>query len=103
MNTIIEYKQYGESLDATLTPDEGYSNMKVKITKEDSNTDFTSDYFNPSNNKIHIDYLHENVTIDAVALNVEGINTYTNMLCDAYLEINKKNTLIIPDWLKTGN
>ena len=76
MNTIIEYKQYGESLDATLTPDEGYSNMKVKITKEGSNTDFTSDYFNPSNNKIHIDYLHENVTIDAVALNVEGINTY---------------------------
>ena len=55
MSTIIEYKQYGKSLDATLTPDEGYSTMKVKITKEGSNTDFTSDYFNPSNNKIHID------------------------------------------------
>ena len=34
---------------------------------------------------------------------VENIDTYTNMLCDAYLEISKKNTLIIPEWLKTGN
>ena len=65
MTNITEYKQYGESLDVTLTPDEGYSNMKVKITKEGSNKDFTLDYFNPINNKIQIDSLHENVTIDA--------------------------------------
>ena len=76
MINITEYKQYGESLDVTLTPDEGYSNMKVKIKKEGSNKDFTSDYFNPINNKIQIDSLHENITIDAQALNVEGVTIY---------------------------
>lgn len=76
MINITEYKQYGESLDVTLTPDEGYSNMKVQIKKEGSNKDFTSDYFNPINNKIQIDSLHENITIDAQALNVEGVTIY---------------------------
>ena len=76
MSNITEYKQYGESLDVTLTPNEGYSNMKVKIKKEGSNKDFTLDYFNPINNKIQIDSLRENITIDAEALNVQGINIY---------------------------
>ena len=76
MSNIIEYKQYGESLDVTLTPDEGYSNMKVKIKKEGSNKDFTLDYFNPINNKIQIDSLRENITIDAEALNTEGVTIY---------------------------
>ena len=76
MSNITEYKQYGESLDVTLTPNEGYSNMKVKIKKEGSDKDFTSDYFNPNNNKIQIDSLHENITIDAQAFNVEGVTIY---------------------------
>ena len=76
MSNITEYKQYGESLDVTLTPDEGYSNMKVQIKKEGSNKDFTSDYFNPNNNKIQIDSLHENITIDAQAFDVEGVTIY---------------------------
>ena len=76
MTNITEYKQYGESLDVTLTPDEGYSNMKVQIKKEGSNKDFTSDYFNPNNNKIQIDSLHENITIDAEAFNTEGVTIY---------------------------
>ena len=49
------------------------------------------------------DILVSNKDENSIEKYVEGINTYTNMLCDAYLEINKKNTLIIPDWLKTGN
>lgn len=76
MSNITEYKQYGESLDVTLTPDEGYSNMKIQIKKEGSNKDFTSDYFNPNNNKIQIDALHENITIDAQAFYVEGVTIY---------------------------
>ena len=76
MSNITEYKQYGESLDVTLTPDEGYLNMKVQIKKEGSNKDFTSDYFNPNNNKIQIDALYENITIDAQAFNVEGVTIY---------------------------
>ena len=76
MSNITEYKQYGESLDVTLTPDEGYLNMKVQIKKEGSDKDFTSDYFNPINNKIQIDSLHENITIDAQAFNVEGVTIY---------------------------
>ena len=76
MSNITEYKQYGESLDVTLTPDEGYLNMKVQIKKEGSNKDFTSDYFNPNNNKIQIDSLHENITIDAQAFDVGGVTIY---------------------------
>lgn len=76
MSNITEYKQYGESLDVTLTPDEGYLNMKVQIKKEGSDKDFTSDYFNPNNNKIQIDALHENITIDAQAFSVEGVTIY---------------------------
>lgn len=102
MSNIIEYKQYGESLDVTLTPDEGYSNMKVKIKKEGSNKDFTLDYFNPINNKIYIDSLHENVTIDAQASNVQGINIYNvikNLLgcytSNSYIKIQEGSEFIM--------
>ena len=42
----------------------------------ETNKDFTSDYFNPINNKIQIDSLHENITIDAQAFDVEGVTIY---------------------------
>ena len=102
MSNITEYKQYGESLDVTLTPDEGYLNMKIQIKKEGSNKDFTSDYFNPIDNKIQIDSLHENITIDAQAFYVEGVTIYDvtkNLLgchtSNSYIKIQEGSEFIM--------
>ena len=104
-----EVRDMAEYIKSKIMIDENIDNdIDYIINKCDYNVDdlklfmarlmFPSQYFGLIEEVIVSD-----TTESLVEKYVEKIDSYLHMLSDVYLEISKKNTLIIPEWLKTQN
>jgi hypothetical protein len=104
-----EVRDMAEYIKSKIMIDENIDNdINYIINKCDYNVDdlklFMARLMFPSQ---YFDLIEEVIVSDTteslVEKYVEKIDSYLHMLSDVYLEISKKNTLIIPEWLKTQN